>query len=118
MKTDDLKPAASRVSPEDLESSATPSLASFDAMFKTLESVEPRPDFLRTLRQIPLEHPRKSGSSFEFFGFRLALGLAASLGLGILVGHLPTSNADSNSELTAFLDLDAQEQPLDLGYFE
>lgn len=117
MKNEDPKLASSGTKAEDSAPSAS-SVAEFDVMFKALEPVEPRAEFLRTLRQIPLQHPRRQRTGFEFFGLRFALGLAASLGLGVLAGTFPISSSDESSELALFMDLDAQDQPLDLAYFD
>jgi|GEM_PF-3249470 len=117
MKNDDPKLATSGTRTEKPIATST-DFADLDAMFKTLEPVEPRADFLRAVRQIPLQHPRKQNAPFDLFGFRFALGLAASLGLGIVAGTFPLAQSDENSELVAFMDLDAQDQPLDLGYFD
>lgn len=85
------------------------------AAFRSLDRVQPSADFLQSVRTIPLRHPRDpSGFSlWRLFGLptRLAaLSLSAVCGLG--VGYLTLDDDVGDAELSAFLDLGAEDTAL------
>lgn len=88
----------------------------FKAAFRTLDQVEPSQEFLRQVRSIPHRHPRDAAfwtALWQLFGAPsrlLALGIAASCGL--FVGYLTLEEETPDHELSAFLDLGADDTSL------
>lgn len=88
----------------------------FKAAFRTLDPVEPSPEFLRQVRSIPHRHPRDAAfwtSLWQLFGAPsrlLALGISASCGL--FVGYVTLEEEAPDAELAAFLDLGADDTSL------
>lgn len=84
------------------------------AAFRSLDRVQPSADFLQSVRTIPLRHPRDAGFSlWRLFGLptRLAaLSLSAVCGLG--VGYLTLDDDAGDDELSAFLELGAEDGAL------
>lgn len=83
----------------------------FKAAFRKLDGVEPSTDFLARTRAIPLRYPREQGLSlWQVFALpsRLAT-LAFSASFGLAIGYLTLDEEPSDPELSAFLELDANE---------
>ena len=93
----------------------------FESLFKSLEPVAARPDFMRRLREIPLSERRseRPALSFQFWNFRFSFGLAASLLLGLWFGSTELGGGSGSEDVQAFLSLDsssvqAEAFPVDL----
>lgn len=88
----------------------------FKAAFRGLDRVEPSADFMRRVRSLPHTHPR----DLEFWAslWRLvgapsrlvALGLSAACGL--FVGYVTLDEEAPDDELSAFMDLGADDGSL------
>jgi hypothetical protein len=88
----------------------------FKAAFRSLDKVEPSAEFLRQVRSIPHRHPRDAAfwsSLWHLVGAPsrlVALGLSASCGL--FVGYLTLDDEAPDDELSAFMDLGADDTAL------
>jgi hypothetical protein len=99
----------------------------FETLFQSLEPVEARPEFMRRLREIPLQEAAVSSSrlSLRFWDFRLALGLAASLLGGVWfsgteLGQRGLGEAQTDDVL-AFISMGSEDtlaEPFDVGLLE
>lgn len=88
----------------------------FKAAFRNLDQVEPSAGFLRRVRSIPRTHPRETpfaASLWSLLGAPsrlVALGISASCGL--FVGYMTLEEEPADDELTAFMDLGADDTSL------
>jgi hypothetical protein len=88
----------------------------FKAAFRNLDKVEPSAEFLRRVRSIPHAFPREStfvASLWSLLGAPsrlVALGISASCGL--FVGYMTLEEEPPDDELTAFMDLGADDTSL------
>jgi hypothetical protein len=87
----------------------------FKAAFRRLDRVEPSATFLGSVRSIPMRHPRESNTPLSLWSLlrlpsRLAtLATAAMCGLGVGYLTLEQEPDPADAELSAFLNLDADD---------
>jgi hypothetical protein len=86
----------------------------FKAAFRKLDSVEPSAKFFAQARSIPLRYPREeSVSLWQLFRLpRRIATLALSATCGLAIGYITLDEEPEDTELSAFLDLDAEESLL------
>ena len=75
-----------------------------DRLLAALPREEPRPDFLRRVREIPLREPR--APEFRWRGLLGALGLSSALAAGFLLGLSLEGSEPLGGAETAELDLE------------
>jgi hypothetical protein len=83
----------------------------FKAAFRKLDRVEPSADFFAKARGIPLRYPREEAFSlWQLFKLPSRIvTLAFSATFGLAIGYVTLDEEPVDTELSAFLELDAEE---------